>query len=270
MNLLKFLLLIVLTSSIQYSNAQLVNIEEKRKEKKEGFQGETSVSLKITQNTKKIIQGNNEIALQYSKKANTILFFNDITLMKVKEDEKEDDDLVNENFQHFRYNYTFKDSSFLTSEFFIQRQQNKVKYIELRALIGTGFRFRILNNEYVNFYLAPLIMYENEILNDNEKTKTQMIKGDLYTSLNLNISNNVQFSNITYYQPALYDLANYQYFEYFNDYRIASETSLNFTIIEEKLNYLINFEMSYDSRPPEELINNNFFYTFSNKINFIF
>jgi hypothetical protein len=255
---------------IKISLAQLVNIEEKRKEKKDGIQGNITIALKITQNTKQIIQANNDISLQYSKKSHTILFFNDLTLMVVREDNHKDDNLINENFQHFRYNYTLQDSGFFTTEFFLQRQQNKVKYLDLRFLIGSGPRFKIINNNHTILYLAPLLMYENEILNDSLGTITTMIRGDLYTSLSLNFNNFITFSNVTYYQPAIYNLAKNTDFERFKDFRIASNTSLSFSIIKNKLEYIINYEMSYDSSPPEELITKPLFYTFTNKLKFIF
>jgi len=261
------LLMLFFSFSIQ---AQVVNIEKKRKDKKEGIQGKIELSLNITENTKKIIEGNNVINLQYSKRAHTILLLNDYSLMKVKTLGIEDEDLINKNFQHFRYNYVLKDSSFATFELFSQRQQNKLKYLSFRGLFGAGFRFRIIENEILSIYFAPLLMYEHEILSDSLLTKTKNLKEDLYTAITLKIADNVYFSNVTYYQPALYDLGNSDNFEPFLDFRISSETELSFSIIKNKLEFNIKYQMSYDSRPPIELIHKPLFYTLKNQLIFNF
>ncbi len=65
--------LIILTNFYFVTSAQLVNIEKKRKETKQGFQGDITFSLKITENTKQIIEGSNGVNLQYTKKGHTIL-----------------------------------------------------------------------------------------------------------------------------------------------------------------------------------------------------
>lgn len=261
------LLLLLFVANLQ---AQVVNIEKKRKDKKEGIQGKIELSLNITENTKKIIEGNNVINLQYSKKSHTFLLLNDYTLMKVKTSGIDDEDLINKNFQHVRYNYTLKDSSFATFELFAQRQQNKLKYLNFRGLAGVGFRFRIIENDILSIHFAPIIMYEQEILSDSLLTKTKNIKGDLYASVNLKLADNIHFSHVTYYQPALYNLGEFSNFERFSDFRLSSETEISFSIIKNKLEFNMKYQMSYDSRPPIELIDKPLFYTFKNQIVFMF
>ncbi len=267
---MKIKLVLLLLLFVVNLQAQVVNIEKKRKDKKEGLQGKIELSLNLTENTKKIIEGNNVINLQYSKKSHTFLVLNDYTLMKVRTSGIDDEDLINKNFQHVRYNYTLKDSSFATFELIAQRQQNKLKYLNFRGLVGTGFRFRIIENERLSIYIAPLIMYEQEILSDSLLTKTKSIKADLYTAINLKITDNIHFSHVTYYQPALYDLGNSNDFERFSDFRLSSETELSFSIIKNKLEFNIKYQMSYDSRPPIELIDNPLFYTLKNQLVFMF
>ena len=267
----RIILIISLLLVILSTQAQLVNIEKKRKDKKDGFQGDISFALKLTQNTKQIIEGNNTINLQYTKKAHTILLLNDYSIMKLKEDGVDnEDDLINKNFQHIRYNYTIRDSSFLTFELFSQRQQNKLKYIDQRFLVGAGLRFRIIENDYFSLFIAPLIMYEYETLSDSLETETSMLKGDLYTSFIININDIFSFSHSTYYQPALWNFDNSSEFERFIDFRISTESAFTFSIIKNRLDFSIIFQMSYDSRPPIELIEKPLFYTMKNKLTFNF
>ena len=261
--------LIILLFLLSFSlSAQLVNIEKKRKDYKQGFQGNISFSFNIIQNTRKIIQGSNTVHLQYVAKKHTFLLLNDYSIMKLT-NSTDNFDLINKNFQHFRYNYSIVDTNKINFEFFTQRQQNKIKYLDIRFLLGTGFRFSIVDNDYMSFYVASLIMYENEVLSDSEKTTTKMVKGDFYMTFALNLTKNVYFSNVTYYQPALFDMGAMTNFEPFDDFRLFSESSFSF-IIFKNLEFSTLFELAYDSRPPEELKDQPLFYNFKNKLTFKF
>jgi Protein of unknown function, DUF481 len=249
-------------------SAQVVNIEKQRKEYKRGFQGKVAFSFNIIQNTSKIIQGSNAVHLQYIKNKHTFLLLNDYTLMKVQKD-SDDIDLVNKNFQHFRYGFSIVDTNAINFELFVQRQQNKIKYLDFRFLTGAGLRFRIIENDFMTLYFAPLAMYEHEILSDSAATTTKMIKGDFYISLRMNLTKNVYFSNVTYYQPALFDVGAMSNFEPFSDFRLSSESSFSFVVFK-NIEYSTVFELAYDSRPPEELINQPLFYNLKNKLVFKF
>lgn len=248
--------------------SQLVNIEKERKTYKEGFQGFISLSFDVTQNTKKIIQGSNAINLQYVKKKHTFLVLNDYTIMKVQYD-LDNIDLKNKNFQHFRYNFSIIDTNKLSFETFVQRQQNKIKFLQLRALAGAGFRFNIINTPKLSLNFAVLSMYENEILTDSIQTNTKMLKGDVYMSISFQLNDNLYFSNVTYYQPAIADFNQYSDFERFSDFRIFSDFSFSFVIFK-NLEYSIGLETAFDSRPPLELVNNKLFYDISNKLTYKF
>jgi len=253
---------------IQTSLAQLVNIEKERKEKKQGLQGAIAFSLSFKKNTSSIFIANNNTNIQYTKNKHTLLFLNDYSIINVKID-KNNTDLENNNFQHLRYNYSLLDSNKITFELFGQRQQNKIKFLNLRLLAGTGFRFKIIDKDYLSFYIATLAMYEKEELSDSLKSLTSTIKGDFYSSISVTITDNLSFKNVVYYQPALVNLNNYQDFEFIKDYRLFIESSLKFKIYK-NIFYELQFHMSYDSKPPIELINTPLFYDFTNQLTFKF
>lgn len=263
--LLAFVFFVFLYSS---AFSQLVNIEKERKSYKEGFQGFVSFSFDVTQSTSKIIQGSNVANFQYVKKKHTFLILNDYTIMKVQKDQN-DIDLKNKNFQHFRYNFSIVDTNKISFETFVQRQQNKIKFLKLRALAGAGFRFNVINTKNFVFNFAMLSMYENEILSDSVNTNTKMLKGDIYISFSLKLKDYLFFSNVTYFQPALVDFNNYSNFERYKDFRIFSDFSFSFVILK-NLEFSVGFESSYDSRPPLELVNNKLFYDISNKLTYKF
>ncbi|MEA3451665.1 MAG: DUF481 domain-containing protein [Bacteroidota bacterium] len=266
MQKLIFFSLFIFLFSNSYS--QVVNIEKKRKEYKQGFQGSISLQFGIIQNTSQILQGSNTAHLQYTKGKSTLLILNDYSLMKVQKGE-DDFDLINKNFQHLRFNYSIIDTNAINFEFLIQRQQNKIKFLQFRFLAGTGFRFRLINNDFIQFYIAPLIMYENEILSDSAQTTTKMLKGNLYSSLYINLTEDISFSNVIYYQPAISNLNNYADFERFIDYRISSESSFSIKILK-NLKFSVVFKLAYDSKPPIELISNPLFYDLTNVLTYKF
>ncbi len=234
-------------------NSQVVNIEKKRKGDKDGFAGLFSFGFNLTDNGKNISQFKNVIDLQYRKGASTFILLNDLSFIRV-----DNDDLVNSGFQHLRYNYTVKDSSFITIEAFAQHQYNTLKLMERRFLLGGGPRFRIIDRKKVDFYVATLGMYDYEQKSDSLRTLTEFARLASYASISWDIRENLNFKNITYYQPAFTD---------FQNYRVSSETSLGLKI-SNALSFKIAFQTTYDSHPPEGV--QELFYTWENSLRYDF
>ncbi|MDD2562587.1 MAG: DUF481 domain-containing protein [Salinivirgaceae bacterium] len=256
----------LISLTILSASAQLVNTENSRKEKREGLQGLISFSYSFDKTTTDITRLQNNIGLQYTHKKHTFLILNNVEFMRIKSlDSKQD--LANSNFQHLRYNYSIKDSSTLIWELFVQHQQNKIKYQDLRLVTGTGPRFKVINNDNISIYLCPLFMYEHEqeFNAPNELINTHVIKADFYAVLILNLFNDLTFRHITYYQPALYDITQSSAFEPIVDFRISSESSLSFKFFNDKLEFSTIFNVSHDSRPPGLYK----IETFNNKMTFI-
>jgi hypothetical protein len=236
-----FILLFIFLSFSAFS--QIVNIEKKRKDAK-GFQANIGLEFNLKNNGKQFLELKNTADIQYIRKAHTFIFLNDIQLLNIDKGS-----FINNGFQHLRYNYTIKDSSFLTLEAFGQYQYNEQKLLQKRIISGGGPRFALFRKENISFYIAPLAMFEHELLFDSVHTETKLIRGDLYTNLYFNINDFVTFSHILYYQPAFSD---------FTDYRISSEAGLNFNITEH-LAYKVNFAFDYDNQPPPD-VQNTFWY----------
>lgn len=229
--------------------AQVVNIEKKRKGDKDGFSGVVGFGFNLVDNGKSITKFSNIIDLQYKKGANVFILLNDLQLMRV-----DDNDLINSGFQHIRYNYTFKDSSFLTFESFVQHQYNTIKLIERRFLIGSGFRYRIVGSDNLKLYIATLAMYEYEQRSNKARELLEFARLASYFSLSWDISSNLNLNSINYYQPV---------FTGFDNYRISSETSLNI-----KLNNLLYIKIAcqivHNSKPSEGV--QQTFYSWENSL----
>jgi len=243
----------ILISLIYISSAaQIVNVEKKRKQQN-GFQATIGFDFNIKQSSSKILELKNIIDLQYSYNAHSFILLNDIKLLSVDKGS-----LVNNGFQHFRYNYTVKDSSFLTLEAFGQHQYNEQKLLQKRIVGGLGPRFRIINKEKIKWYTAPLLMYEYEDLDevqlDTVIYDNALLRLDAYTNFNFSVNDVISFNLIAYFQPVLSN---------FNDFRLSGETGIRINITKH-LSYNIGFSADYDHDPPKE-IQNTFWY-FSNKL----
>jgi hypothetical protein len=244
-------LVFILLFSGQVS-AQLVNVEKSRKEAKPGLQAVLATNLALTKNTRQIFEVGTSMHGQYHMNRHTVLLLNNLNFMRVEED-----DLINNGFQHLRYNYTLG-NGFTTVEAFTQHQYNSIRLLKRRFLLGGGPRFRIYENDNLGFYIAPLVMYEYELLNDEALSRADRFKGDLYVSATYSIDERINFSHTTYYQPD---------FAKFSEYRISSETGLEFEI-NDRFAFLITYDLAFDSKPPADIP--KLFYTLKNGINFKF
>ncbi len=244
--------LILLSIGYMDLQAQLVNVEKSRKDAKPGFQGHVDLNLMLTQNTKQIFEAGTSALLQYTRARHTILLLNNIGLMRI-----EGDNLINNGFQHLRYNYTLG-TGFTTAEIFTQHQYNSIRLLQRRFLLGGGPRFRVYETDDLGVYIAPLVMYEQELLSDDEKTQTDKFKGDLYVSITYALNERINFTHTTYYQPD---------FAILKEYRVSSETGLEMKF-NESFSFLVTFNLAYDSDPPMNIP--ELFYTLKNGIMYNF
>ena len=249
----KLVMIAILIISSQTLFGQVVNIEKKRKENTNGFQGTIGLGFYLLDNGSKVIQFTNNIDLQYNTGAHTFLLINDFSLMTIDEES-----IVNSGFQHLRYNYTIKDSSFLTLEILGQHQYNPIKLLAQRFILGAGPRFRIFEVEKANLFAAIPVFYEYEKLSNSTSSITRLWRLDAYIALKWKINENLKIGTITYYQPAFKD---------FTDYRISSETIFTLKITN-KLDFSTGFEVTYDSQPPIGI--QKLFYYWRNKLKYSF
>lgn len=251
MKIIYLIFISLFTASISFS--QIVNVEKKRQKNENGILGQIALEASLKETGKQIIELKGNADIQYKHNANTFIFLSDNKLLRVDEG-----DLVNNGYQHLRYNYTIKDSSFLTIEAFGQYQYNANKLLQNRIIAGGGPRFRIIDKEKLVFFIAPLAMYEHEQLSDSLETNAKLFRLDSYASIYFSITDAVQFKHIIYYQP---DFMN------FSDYRISGETGLGISITKH-FGLDISLAFDYDSDPPIEV--QNLFYYLKNKIVFKF
>lgn len=190
--------------------AQIVNIESLRLENdSSGFSGQENFSFKITENTSRLLELTNNLALQYRKKEHIILFLNNFSYTF-----SEETDYENDGFFHLRYNYV--QSKLLTYEAFGQYQSDIPLRIERRILIGAGPRFTFIKKEKISFVAAALAMYEadHELGNDIEHYNTRLSS---YISAGFK-SAGFTINTLIYYQPRV---------DMWKDFRISGQWEIN-------------------------------------------
>lgn len=232
---------------------QIIHIENKRLAAVDsGFTGNIGVGANFIQNINNIFQMNNNMQLQYTQNKHSVISLTNHNLTILNKNR-----IVNDGFQHIRYNY--KISEPYTLEAFVQFQYNKIIKIDFRSLVGLGPRFSVLkytkdNTERLFIGTAYMYEYEEEaydIINRNHRWNT-------YVSYGRPIKEILELDLITYFQPALNN---------WNDIRGSIEAQIKIKITE-KLFFELRQSIFFDTDPPDEI--RNIFYNFSNSLRYEF
>lgn len=244
-----FLLFFLMT---EYGLAQVVNIETARLHTDStGMMGDISTHFNLTRNNQEIISADINSHLQYKTKKDLFLLIGSYGFLKAASTS-----IIDNTFFHFRYNR--KLNKWLRWEAFTQLQKNAINSIELRYLLGTGPRNKIIERKYIKLYIAALLMYEYE----RETKETGLIHRGLrnsnYVTISLWPMPNVELVTTTFYQPLLKDV---------KDYRILNQVGLKVKA-GRHFGVSINWSYLYDNRPVSGVPREN--YTFGSGLNYDF
>jgi hypothetical protein len=206
----------------------------------DGWAGDASADFFVLKEVSTVFAIEGKVHLQFKKDRSLLLFLSDLGFIKADET-----DFQNSGFQHIRYNYKVS-NGFLRWEAFTQAQFNKVRDIKLRALAGTGPRFKLYDSDKMRFYAASLYMYEYEERQSEDRIdRTNRISS--YFSYTFDIGK-LLFFGTAYYQPNLSDI---------DDYRISFQTDLEFEIFEH-LKFVTKYRLLYDTVPPPSVPNTSY------------
>ena len=149
-------------------------------------------------------------------------------------------------FMHYRYIVNPKLK--ITTEYFLQIEDNEFKQLNLRTLFGAGYRFRLFEKESLYHGRLGLgLFHSREEISDAFDTVEEVNRLNTYFTFQYNIKKGLNFLSTTYYQPD---------FEQFSDYRILEQLSFEFNISKGFL-YFITVDVSYDSKPVNGLEKND-------------
>ncbi len=235
MNLLKTTFLLLAFLFLHHATAQIVNIEDKRAEFGDSVAWhETAFAgIRWTKNNNTVFSVNGGMQLEFRYKERSFLSISKVSYIKAG-----GKNYVNDGFQHLRYNKRVK--PWLTYEAFAQIQYNEKLLLRLRALAGTGYRFRLFEKgkKRIHFGTAYMFEYDEESVNDITRKDHRWSN---YLSIRLPIEGGAKFVSTTYYQPL---------FNNFGDFRLSSQSTVIFTLLK-NLKFNATFSIIYDSKVPE-------------------
>ena len=122
-----------------------------------GWLGGAGLSASLRQNTTRTFGLDFETHFEYKTKSDQGLWLILANYDFLKSGHTK---IVDNKFFHLRYNY--KVNAWMRWEIFTQIQQNIITQINLRYLLGTGPRFKIVKYKKIKMYAASLAMLEIE------------------------------------------------------------------------------------------------------------
>jgi len=216
----------------QNASAQIVNVENKRKTLQDtsGIFGIVDFGFNLVENGSTIISFRSGAQIEWRKEKNLWLSSTDFNLVRVQ-----DNDFVNNGFQHLRYNYDFDPR--WTYEAFGQAQFNEKTRVQLRALLGTGLRLLLAKKKKSKAYFGAAYMFEyNEIADTSIIHRDQRLSS--YLSFTWQALDNLSFSGTSYFQPLWKD---------FGNARLSSLTTMQLKITD-KLAFKTTFQITFDGQ----------------------
>jgi len=150
------------------AQAQIINVETKRlRADSTGWYGNLDLTANLIKNTRQLWSFGTNFNILHIKDRHTFLFIADL-----KFDKAENVDLINNGYQHFRYNYKLIKDKRWYLEIFEQTQFDAIRQIDKRFLLGAGVRNKIVSTDKLFMNLGISFMYEEESL--KEKTRILM------------------------------------------------------------------------------------------------
>jgi hypothetical protein len=235
-----FIICLLFCTCCNTLRAQVVNIEDRRMQVPDSvhFMGFADLGGYFFKNDKSLLSIKGNLQLEYYKDRHFVISLTNFNLIN-----SDEQNFLNDGFQHIRYNYVA--NKWITLEAFGQLQYNERTRLLLRGLTGAGPRLRLKPIFKQRVHLGIIPMYEYNQIRD-----TILIHRDIrlsnYLSIHVRLfQNKVSVSSTTYFQPLINDWSNF---------RVSSETSILFQILK-RWNFRTSFTYAYDNdrRIPENI-----------------
>ncbi|THH41200.1 DUF481 domain-containing protein [Neolewinella litorea] len=228
--LLPHFLLLFLVLPCTCVRAQIVNIEDQRKGfDSVGWYGQVDLGGSLTRNINQVITLNGAVRVDRKGRRQSLLGLADYRLVQVS-----GNNALNAGFGHLRYAYYLSDR--WRWESFGQVQYNEQIRLQLRTLVGTGPRLKLLAVKNNRVYVGTLYMYEYDEVADGEIIyKSHRLSS--YLSFNFYAWEHLSISNTTYYQPILPD---------FRQPRLSSITSISLKLTD-RLSFNTKYSITHDA-----------------------
>ena len=227
-------------------SAQIVNVEERRitgTNDTTFWYGSARFSFNLIKVEDQVVKLNGTLQLQFKHNRNLWLLLLDGKFLRAG-----NQDFKRTGYSHLRYNFDLTEK--LVLEAFLQAQADRLLLIELRALAGTGLRYRLLKNKdgRNRMYGGLAYLYErNRFLEDAGEADWHRVS--TYISFTVKSKGGVRLTNTTYFQPQVSDFENQRFS---TEWRLETPLSNNFSIFTD---FAYNFDKSVPDAAPEETYN---------------
>tara|TARA_B100001029_G_C15034797_1_gene439407 strand:+ start:63 stop:794 length:732 start_codon:yes stop_codon:yes gene_type:complete len=212
---------------------QVVNIESDRGGDKQGLHGSSQVGLSLQRGNVQVFQYQADLRIDYINGIH-----HNLVLGSVSYGEEDGEPFNNALYSHLRWTAMW--FNHVGTEVFTQNQKDEFRLLQLRQLTGFGLRFTAFE-DHLAIGLGGMSDYEQI---EGVKEGRLDARGTSYIRLGKQWKNSVKGQVIAYYQPLFNDPS---------DYRILGTGSLEFKV--DKVFSVVNeFNYSYDTRPPEEVV----------------
>ena len=235
MKQIAFYLLLVLFPAML--PAQIVNIEEQRitgTNDSVHWYGHLRFGASLVKVQEEVLQLNTAAQVEHKQGKSLLLLLVDGRFLRAGGKE-----FNNAGFAHLRYNHKLTDP--LSVEVFAQAQFNKLLFIELRALAGSGLRYRIFKDATGKnrVYFGAAYLFEHNRFTD-ETDDRNWHRLSSYLSFTFRPWQGVTLVSTTYFQPQLADWSNH---------RFATEWRLDMPL-GKKLSFFTDFTLQTDKALP--------------------
>lgn len=231
-NMFKVMLLIFSVFNSCFVNA-IVNIEKVDIESKVAdFQGELEFKVSGT-------SGNSE---SYSSSLGSRFQWNDVStqFLVIKYNYEKSFDVKSKDNTFLHYRYISNSRKSVSTEYFLQAEDDAFKLLNLRTLIGGGYRFRLFDQgKLYQGRLGLGVFYSREEIDDSFNTIEEVNRLNIYFTFFYKIKNGLNILTTSYYQPDM---------EQFSDYRLLEQLSVEFNLAKNLL-YFVVLDFSYDNDP---------------------
>lgn len=150
---------------------------------------------------------------------------------------------VNHSMYHLRTNWKYDEAT--SHEVYAQGEQNQFVRLSFRGVLGAGERWRLVNDDKGAVYCGAGAFWSRETLdpapNTTDAGTREITRGNIYLSGVLKLEDNVNVTNVTYYQPAFED----------GSWVRALETLQVDLKVNTRLSVTLFWNYTYDQRPPQ-------------------
>lgn len=238
-------LVILFCFGICVNHAQIVNIENRRiYDDTLGWSGSLDGNLSVLQNKEMLINGGFRPRVQFKAKRNYILLLTDWFYSKSPSAV-----YANSGMVHLRYARRFhsrlqEKKSPWKWESYAQIQYNQLLDQRLRALAGTGLRWKAIDNLKWRVFFGSSAFFEHEELRSS-KVVLEGVRWSNYLSFFAAFSKELSLTSTVYAQPLISDL---------EDARFMGQFTLSVNIFK-RIDLRFEYNHFYDAMPPEGVRN---------------